>query len=200
MPVHSGEAKRLLSASEFELFRQSGQREIKTLTPARLKAKIVRARKLRDKSRDLAAQQRGEARGKRDPKGTRPASNNQRTIRKAEILGIALERFETRLTKLEEERQRMAEKKRKEAERKKKAAEKKRLDAARKKKAAQRKALQKASGNSSAPKTGKTATRKTVASADAAPKMPRSVAAERATRGHQKSAQRRAQARRDKRG
>jgi hypothetical protein len=201
MPVTVAEAKKLLTVSELELFRKSGQREIKELTPAQLKAKIQRARRLRDKSKDKAQQQRGEARGKRAPKGTRPSGDNERSVRKTEILGLALERFEARLAKMEEEKRHAEEKKLREAEKKQKAAEKKRLAAERKKKVEAKKRLQAARPKKVG--AGRAAAKDGTAASAPGTGVPgrasRDSARVRATRGHNRAAGRRAQTRKDKR-
>lgn len=99
--IRTREASRLCTATELELFKQSMRPQITELTVARVKTRITRARKLRDKYRDLADQQRGEARGKREPTGRTPAAGNRRTERKVMIFQQALDRFEDRLATLE---------------------------------------------------------------------------------------------------
>jgi hypothetical protein len=87
-------AKRLCTDREFELVEASMPAHVRQLTPSALRQKIERARKLRDKYRDLAKRQRLEARGKRRPSGTRPAQGNENTERKAEIFDEVLDRFQ----------------------------------------------------------------------------------------------------------
>jgi hypothetical protein len=100
MSVHHATARKLATQTEWTLLEASRAREITELTPARLAQKIARARKLRDKYRDLAKQQRGEARGKRSPKSTRAAAGNANTVIKEQMFAEALERFEARLAKV----------------------------------------------------------------------------------------------------
>ncbi len=94
-------ARKLATQAEWTLLEQSFPPLLKDITPGRLKQKVTRARKLQDKYRDLSRQQRGEARGKRRVKGTRPAAGNTNTVTKHEIFAEALERFEAQLAKLE---------------------------------------------------------------------------------------------------
>lgn len=90
-------ARTLCTQREWELLSQSWNPELGRITPGRLRQKVQRARTLRDKYRDLARQQAGEARGKRAARSTRPAQSNQNTKLKAEIFDEALERFQSRL-------------------------------------------------------------------------------------------------------
>ena len=101
MSIKSSEAKSLCTANEFELVQASLPKRIKNHSLAVLRGKVRRARTLRDKYRDLARRQRLEARGKQVARGTRPAQGNERTMRKAELFGEVLERFEKQLGKVE---------------------------------------------------------------------------------------------------
>ena len=101
MAVSRARAEQLTTKREFELLEKSWGRELSSLSPARLRQKIQRARTMRDKFRDLARQQTGEARGKREPRSTRPAKSNQNTKLKSQIFDEALSRFEERLVALE---------------------------------------------------------------------------------------------------
>ena len=96
------DASRVCTANELELVKMSRSPAMKRETPARLRLKVDRARKLRDKFRDEAARQTREARGKAEPRGTRAAEGNDRTVLKAEIFAEVLERFETMLSVQEE--------------------------------------------------------------------------------------------------
>jgi len=100
MPVHHATARKLATGTEWALVQASYGHRITALTPARLKQKVARARKLRDKYRDRARQQRGEARGKRGARATRAAQGNANTVIKRRMFAEALERFETRLAYL----------------------------------------------------------------------------------------------------
>ncbi len=101
MTISPSKARALCTESEYNLVKWSSPRNVKTLTPAKLKEKITRTRKLRDKFRDLASKQRGEERGKRKPSGTRAAQGNDRTVMKAELFAQTLSRFEDALKKAE---------------------------------------------------------------------------------------------------
>ncbi len=101
MTVHKATARKLATQSEWQLLEPSFGSAIKEITPGRLKQKVTRARKLQDKYRDLARQQRGEARGKRRAKSTRAAEGNENTRVKQEMFSDALERYEAQLARLE---------------------------------------------------------------------------------------------------
>ena len=100
MAVHHATARKLATQSEWTLLQSSYGRSITALTPARLKQKITRTRKLRNKYRDLARRQRGEARGKRRARSARASQGNANTMVKQRMFADALERFEARLAQL----------------------------------------------------------------------------------------------------
>jgi len=91
------QAKSLCSASEYELVHWSTRKRVEDLTPARLVAKRDRARKLRDKFRDLANQQKREIRGKSDARRSRPATDNRNTRIKEQLFAETVQRFEAAL-------------------------------------------------------------------------------------------------------
>jgi hypothetical protein len=122
-------ARKLATQAEWTLLEVSFPPLLKEITPGRLRQKVTRARKLQDKYRDLARQQRGEARGKRKPTGTRAATGNANTLVKQEIFAEARERFEAQLAKLEA--QAAKELAKKEAAAAKEAARKEKADAKR---------------------------------------------------------------------
>jgi hypothetical protein len=99
MAITRTTAQRLCSAPEFELVEASLPPSARQLTPGRLRQKVTRARRLRDKYRDLAKRQRLEARGKRAPQRARPAQGQENTERKAQLFQETLERFETQLSR-----------------------------------------------------------------------------------------------------
>ncbi len=101
MATSKAAARKLATQAEWTLLEASFPPELKALTPARLKQKITRARKLQDKYRDKARQQKGEMRGKRTPMGTRAAKGNANTVAKQELFAEARERFEAQHAKLE---------------------------------------------------------------------------------------------------
>lgn len=94
MAVHHATARKLATEAEWTLLQSSYGTALASLSPARLKQKIVRARALRDKYRALAQLQRGEARGKRKSKRTRAAQGNANTKTKAAMFAEALGRFQ----------------------------------------------------------------------------------------------------------
>jgi hypothetical protein len=99
MTIPRNTAQRLCTAAEFELVEASYPASAKQLSPARLRQKVQRARKLRDKYRDLAKRQRLEMRGKREASSRRPAQGHENTDRKAELFQEVLDRFETQLSR-----------------------------------------------------------------------------------------------------
>ena len=94
MTIPLSRAKQVCTTSEYALVLASSHKKVQELTPSRIKPKIERARKMRDKFRSLAASQRREARGKQDPRRSTPASDNERTELKAQIFQESLERLE----------------------------------------------------------------------------------------------------------
>lgn len=95
------QAGKLLTAGEMDLFLSSLDDRIAAASPARLRAKIVRARNQRDKFRDLYRRQRLETRGRTGRKGGRSGNANERTASKAQVFSETLQRFEKRLARLE---------------------------------------------------------------------------------------------------
>ncbi len=101
MAISKKQARPLCTQREWELVSDSWNPELQQLDASRLRQKVQRARTQRDKYRDLARQQAGEARGKRASRSTRPAQSNESTRRKAQIFDEALERFQERLAEVE---------------------------------------------------------------------------------------------------
>lgn len=97
MAISRSTAARLCTTQEMQLVDASFPAKSRELTPSRLRQKIERARKLRDKYTDLARRQRLEARGKAEPRRSRPAARNDNTLRKAQLFEEVLERFQSRL-------------------------------------------------------------------------------------------------------
>ncbi len=97
MPVSMSEARKICTKAELELILESTAEKLTTLTDARLRANVAQARRWRDKYRDLAAQQRREARGKGAPRGTKPSQSNDRTVQKQKLFDAALKKFEAQL-------------------------------------------------------------------------------------------------------
>jgi Spy/CpxP family protein refolding chaperone len=102
MTVSRERARQLCTQRELELVEASWGAELRGLSRAELARKVQRTRTQRDKFRDLARQQAGEARGKRDPRSTRASRSNRNTELKAQLFDEALQRFEERLAEMEE--------------------------------------------------------------------------------------------------
>lgn len=99
MTVNLRSARALCTANEFDLVVASGGEGLSALSAARLKQKIVRARLLRDKYRDLLRRQRLAARRP----GAKPARDdaNARTESKAALFEQTLTRFAERLAQVQ---------------------------------------------------------------------------------------------------
>ena len=82
---------RLLDQDELELVQMVQPDSLEKLSSSDLTAVLQRLRDRRDRARDLANRQQREARGKVDPSGIAPASQNMGTESKARVLGRALE-------------------------------------------------------------------------------------------------------------
>ncbi len=92
------QAKKLCTANELALVEASRKDAIQDLATKELKAKIGRARKLRDKWRDQATTQR---RAAQQAKAGRGVSASERSEQKQELFSQVLERFEKRLAKVD---------------------------------------------------------------------------------------------------
>lgn len=100
MAFNRNQARPICTDAEYKLFTASLADEIGELTPAQLRGKIQRARKLRDKYRDLLKRQRLANRARTGTKkGDRPQTN-VRTADKAKLFDEALGRFEAKAAKL----------------------------------------------------------------------------------------------------
>lgn len=101
MTYNTRQVRELTTRSELELVRASHAGSIGRLSARALKANIARARRLRDKQRDLYRRQRLASRARTGTKqGSRPPSN-ARTGQKAQIFDEALSRFRQRLAAVE---------------------------------------------------------------------------------------------------
>lgn len=96
----SAQDRALFTDTELALIASSRPPKIDTLSPARVKAQMARARTYADKYRDLARRQHRAKKGAFG-RGGPPGSANQRTERKEELLAEALQRFERRVAALE---------------------------------------------------------------------------------------------------
>jgi hypothetical protein len=191
MAFNRNHARPLCTDAEYKLFTASLADEIGALTPTQLRGKIQRARKLRDKYRDLLKRQRLANRARTGTKkGDRPQTN-VRTADKAKLFDEALGRFEAKAAKLAAAGEREA--KRKEAKAA-LAAQK-----AEKKKAGARRAANLGKGKSRSRKAPGTAGYASESARVAARgKLARDVRAG-ARKGQKSAAGKRSQARRDRR-
>jgi len=101
MPYTRETAARLLTASELGLFDAARRDRIAAHGARQLRGKITRARRLRDKYRDLYQRQRRASGMRTGDKAGRAREENERTHRKSELFAEVLVRFETRLGKLQ---------------------------------------------------------------------------------------------------
>jgi hypothetical protein len=98
MPISLEQAKELCTQDEFKLVETSFPPAVEGITPARLRQKIARSRRLQDKYRDLSRRQN---RGTKASDTSRARASNERTAQKAELFVEVRERFENRLGALE---------------------------------------------------------------------------------------------------
>lgn len=101
MAVTRDQARRLLSESEMTLFGDSRNPTLRSFSARELTRRIERARKLRDKSRDLLQRQRLGSRKRTGSKGGATGDANERTARKGEVLDDILQRLESRLQEVQ---------------------------------------------------------------------------------------------------
>ena len=101
MAVTRDQASRLLSESEMSLFSDSRNPTLRSFSARELTRRIERARKLRDKSRDLLQRQRLGSRKRTGSKGGATGDANERTARKGEVFDDILQRFESRLQEVQ---------------------------------------------------------------------------------------------------
>ncbi len=102
MTISLQQAKQLCTAKEFEQFENSLPPKIEGFTVGGLRNEIQRARRARDKYRDLEQRQAAEAKGTRSPSGARPAQGHQGTTSKVQLFQETLDRLEARLQELEQ--------------------------------------------------------------------------------------------------
>jgi hypothetical protein len=101
MKLDLKKARELCTEAELALVSDARPAILVSLTPRLLRLKVVRARGLRDKFRDVAHRHVREARRKVAPRGKRPARGTARTFDKAELFGEVLRRFEVRAAELD---------------------------------------------------------------------------------------------------
>jgi hypothetical protein len=100
MPYNRTAAKKLLTGSELDLVDAGRRFQIGMLETTQLRAQIARARRLRDKYRDLYRRQRVSTRARTGTKVGARGDANLRTQQKGEIFGELLARFEKRLAQI----------------------------------------------------------------------------------------------------
>lgn len=83
---------RLLDKTESELVEQTRRSVMSEASDADLRDLAAKLRERRDRARETARRQKREMRGKIEPKGTRPASDNSGTKAKSDALTAALKR------------------------------------------------------------------------------------------------------------
>lgn len=94
MTISAQQAKELCTKDEFKLVEASFPPQVGALSPARLRQKVERARKLADKYRDLSRKQN---RSTKEGVTDRMRRTNERTAQKQQLFTEARERFEERL-------------------------------------------------------------------------------------------------------
>ncbi len=97
MPITRDQATRVLTQAEMGLFGDSRNPALRALSEKALSSRVVRTRKLRDKSHDMLQRQKLKSRERTGSKLGTSGNANQRTAKKGEILEDMLQRFETRL-------------------------------------------------------------------------------------------------------
>ncbi|MDR7123521.1 hypothetical protein [Pseudotabrizicola sp. 4114] len=90
-PRFTADDLRLLDQEEAKLVETAHRGDLDQIGQTELNDTLQRLRDRRDRARDLANRQRREARGKADPSGVTPASQNAGTEGKARVLGLALD-------------------------------------------------------------------------------------------------------------
>lgn len=101
MSYNRNHARRLLNASELQLFEASLKENIGSLSRAELARKVDRTRKLRDKYSDLFRRQSLATRDRTGTKRGTSGAANERTSQKATVFAEVLTRFETQLDKVD---------------------------------------------------------------------------------------------------
>jgi hypothetical protein len=101
MAYNRVQARRLLSASEMDMFESSLAERASSLAPERVRVMIRRSRTLRDKYADLLRRQRLATRTRTGTKSGAGGGANERTAQKAQLFAEVLQRFEARLSRLE---------------------------------------------------------------------------------------------------
>lgn len=194
------QAQKLLTAAEMTLFDAGRSNEVRQLDKTTVRGKLERARKLRDKYRDLYRRQRVAMRDNVGSKSGSRGTANLRTQQKEEILAEVVVRFEDRLAKIErQEDLEFAKAHKKVAPVPSASGLKKAVKKAVAKKAAARKATAKSAAKSA--KGASKVARENQSLADSAvePKAAAKTSRARTISAHQRGSNQRAQAKRDSR-
>lgn len=99
MSISAATEKRLLTADEHDLVAKSHYPHVSALDREALAEARRRLRTFRDKARDVSRHQRREMRGKADPRGAKPASDNSGTEMKRRVFASALKRVNRELAR-----------------------------------------------------------------------------------------------------
>jgi len=102
MSIQSRHESRLLTAAEQELVAATRQPEIGKLSHKELVDLAKLLREHRDRAVAIGRRQRREMRGKADPRGAAPASDNTGTAAKAQILAQAVKRVNKEFNRVDE--------------------------------------------------------------------------------------------------
>lgn len=97
MAVSRRDAKPLCTKAEYALANESYPPDVARFSERELRSRITRARKLRDKYKDLASKQAREIRGKAKPTRQKQPTGNAGTVLKRDFFAETLERFEVKL-------------------------------------------------------------------------------------------------------
>ena len=81
-----------LAQDEFDLVEETRQTSMRLLDDSGLRDLVRRVRERRNRARNIASRQRREMRGKAAPAGAQPATGNEGSRRKVEILSAAVKR------------------------------------------------------------------------------------------------------------
>ena len=90
-----------LKANELDIVKATRHPDIEQISVRQLKIIAQRLRKAHARSKDIAAQQKREMRGKANPRGTKRTQDNAGTLAKAQVLRAAIDRVQVELGRRE---------------------------------------------------------------------------------------------------
>ena len=102
MSDNTSAENRLLDKAELEMVSATRAPAIEQKSMEELKALVHRLRQAHSRAQDIGARQQREIRGKAEPRGARPATDNAGTVGKAQVLFDAIRRVDAELTRREE--------------------------------------------------------------------------------------------------